>query len=67
MDATTRQALIVKYADGCQVLSDALAGLTDPEIDAPPVPDKWSAREVLHHLADSELPSGSPELLGVPT
>jgi hypothetical protein len=66
MDATTRQGLIAKYADGCQVLSDAVAGLTDPEIDAPPAPDKWSAREVIHHLADSELHLGSPELLGVP-
>ena len=57
MDATTRQALIAKYVEGCQVVSDALSGVTDPELDARPAPGKWSAREIVHHLADSEMTS----------
>src|SRR5262249_31071025 len=28
---------------------------TDEELDAHPAPGKWSAREVVHHLGDSEM------------
>jgi hypothetical protein len=55
MDATTRKALITKYADGGRVVAEALAGATEAELDARPGPGKWSAREITHHLADSEL------------
>ena len=30
-------------------------GATDEELDAHPSPGKWSAREIVHHLADSEM------------
>ena len=30
-------------------------GATDEELDAHPEPRKWSAREIVHHLADSEM------------
>jgi hypothetical protein len=36
---------------------EALAGATDAELDAHPAPGKWSAREIVHHLADSEMTS----------
>ena len=55
MDAETRQKLIDQYKDGYRVVADALVGATDEEIDAHPAPGKWSAREVVHHLADSEM------------
>ena len=55
MDADTRQKLIAMYKDGYRVVADALAGATDEELDAHPRPGKWSAREVVHHLADSEM------------
>ena len=32
-------------------------GATDEELDAHPAPGKWSAREIVHHLADSEMTS----------
>jgi hypothetical protein len=56
--AADRGALIARYAAGHQAVLDALAGITDAELDArPPAPHAWSAREVVHHLADSEMTS----------
>jgi len=55
MDIETRKKLIDQYKDGYRVVADALVGATDEEIDAHPAPGKWSAREVVHHLADSEM------------
>jgi hypothetical protein len=57
MDSATRKKLIEQYKDGYRVVSAALAGATDEELDARPAPDKWSAREIVHHLADSEMTS----------
>ena len=39
------------------MVAEALAGATDDELDAHPAPGKWSAREIVHHLADSEMTS----------
>jgi hypothetical protein len=55
MDAKVRRDLIAKYKNGCGVVSAALEGITDKELDARPAPGKWSAREITHHLADSEM------------
>ena len=52
-----RQALIDQYCEGPGVVTAALAGATDDELDARPAPNEWSAREVVHHLADSEATS----------
>ena len=57
MDRPTREKLIARYKDGCRVVAEALEGATEPELDARPVPSKWSAREIVHHLADSEMMS----------
>ena len=51
----TRKQLIDQYKAGYEVVAAALAGATDPELDAHPAPGKWSAREIVHHLADSEM------------
>lgn len=55
MDDARRLQLIQQYKDGYRVVADALAGATDAELDARPAPEKWSAREIVHHLADSEM------------
>src|SRR5215472_14086143 len=55
MDADERKRLIDEYKDGYRVVSEALAGATDEELDARPAPHKWTSREVVHHLADSEM------------
>ena len=57
MDREMREALIEQYAAGPGVVTAALAGATEQELDARPSPDEWSAREVAHHLADSEATS----------
>ena len=57
MDRQTRAQLIARYKDGYRVVAAALEGATDAELDAKPAPGKWSAREIVHHLADSEMTS----------
>jgi hypothetical protein len=57
MDLATRQQLIDRYSHGYRVVADALDGATDAELDARPGPGTWSAREIVHHLADSEMTS----------
>jgi len=57
MDQATRQTLIDQYKEGYRVVAEALAGATDEELDARPAPNKWNAREIVHHLADSEMTS----------
>jgi hypothetical protein len=57
MDASERHALIDRYAEGYQAVVDALAGISASEMDVRPSADDWSPREVVHHLADSEMTS----------
>lgn len=56
MDTTTRLELIRKYREGYAAVEDALAGITPAELDRPDA-DGWTARQVVHHLADSEMTS----------
>ena len=55
MDDNTRRELIDKYKEGYAVVAEAVTGATDEELDRRPAPNKWSAREIVHHLADSEM------------
>jgi len=55
MDADARKNAIEQYKDGYRVVAEALSGADDEELDARPGPGKWSAREIAHHLADSEM------------
>ena len=57
MDRARRRELIARYADGHRVVLDAVCGATDRELDARPEAGGWTAREVVHHLADSEMTS----------
>jgi hypothetical protein len=55
LDETERTRLLDRYATGVAAVEGALAGITDEELDRPPAdPDAWTARQVAHHLADSE-------------
>lgn len=55
MDDAKRRELIAMYKDGYRAVAEALAGIGEKELDARPAPGKWSAREIVHHLADSEM------------
>jgi hypothetical protein len=57
MDNESRRTLIARYKDGYRAVADALAGASEGQLDARPAPGKWSAREIVHHLADSEMTS----------
>lgn len=46
--------LVAEYLAGPQLLRDAIAGMTPEQIDAAPIPGKWSTRQVICHIADFE-------------
>ena len=55
MTRTERALLLEQYRAGAAEVDEALAGITAEELDRrPPEPDGWTARQVAHHLADSE-------------
>src|SRR5437762_12508307 len=56
MDERERARLIEKYRDGYRVVTEALAGVTDEELDRSATGD-WTPRQIAHHLADSEMMS----------
>ncbi|MCR9118612.1 MAG: DinB family protein [bacterium] len=47
-------SLIDDYLAGPQQLRDAIAGMTAEQIDAAPIPGKWSTRQIICHIADFE-------------
>jgi hypothetical protein len=57
MDAATRKTLIAQYKAGYDEVVKALAGADDAALDRRTGPGTWSAREIVHHLADSEMTS----------
>jgi hypothetical protein len=57
VDPETRRQLVQQYRDGVQAVLEALDGITAAELDARPGPGQWTAREIVHHLADSEMTS----------
>jgi hypothetical protein len=52
-----RNQLIDRYERGPTEVLEALDGVTPFELDRRPAPEAWTAREVVHHLADSETNS----------
>ena len=55
MNAAERETLIAQYEAGYQAMATALEGITDAELEAREAPGEWSPREIVHHLADSEM------------
>ena len=54
MTADERTALIARYRAGHAEVTAALRGLEAEALDWRPAPDQWSAREIVHHLADAD-------------
>lgn len=55
--AQRRATHIATYKEGPDAIANAVKGLTDAELDRRPSPGDWTAREVVHHLADAETRS----------
>ncbi len=55
MDEQERTKLIAQYRDGYAEVAEALLKITPEQLDARPGPGRWCAREIVHHLADSEM------------
>jgi hypothetical protein len=58
MNSQERQDLIAKYKDGYDEVLRSLEGFPNELLTAHPITGKWSAAEIVHHLADSETTSG---------
>lgn len=46
--------LIDLYSRGAQAVREAIAGMSPAQLDATPIPGKWSTRQIICHLADCE-------------
>ena len=57
MTPEERRALIHQYGDGYNEVIRALDNFPTESLGAHPIPGKWSAREIVHHLGDSETTS----------
>lgn len=55
MDRKKRERMIALYRDGYRAVVEALHNATEEQLDAKSAPGKWSARDIVHHLADSEM------------
>lgn len=55
MDSKERERLIAIYRDGYRAVVEALHDATDEELDARPGEGRWTSKEIVHHLADSEM------------
>ncbi|MEP6925375.1 MAG: DinB family protein [Pyrinomonadaceae bacterium] len=57
MNTTERNGLIQRYAAGFEEVRNALGGFTPEMLTARLFEGKWSAAEIVQHLADSEMTS----------
>ncbi len=57
MEPDRRRELVEQYRAGYDAIAAALAGLDDAALDRRPADGGWTAREVVHHTADSEMTS----------
>ena len=58
MTTKERKQLIDQYKEGYNEVRNALEGFPADKLAAHPIAGKWSAAEIVHHLADSETTSG---------
>jgi uncharacterized damage-inducible protein DinB len=49
------QVLVQKYETGVAKLQQAIAGMSEADLKAAPIPGKWSTQQVIIHLADADV------------
>ena len=54
MTREEREALIAQYRAGFEEVAQSLEGFPRESLTARPLAGKWTAAEIVHHLADSE-------------
>lgn len=59
MSVEERREAIRTYLAGVTDVERALSGIAGAEWDMRPAPGKWSPRQIVHHLADSEVMGGA--------
>jgi hypothetical protein len=47
--------LIEQYASGPELIRQSVAGMSEAQVHARPIPGKWTTLEVVSHLADFEV------------
>jgi hypothetical protein len=55
MTSDERTRLIALYRDGYRAIVEAIHNLTEEQFDVRAAEDRWTIREIIHHLADSEM------------
>ncbi len=55
IDAATLETWISEIAAAPTQLREAVAGLSDAQLDTPYRPGGWTVRQVVHHVADSHM------------
>ncbi|HKP71535.1 MAG TPA: DinB family protein, partial [Pyrinomonadaceae bacterium] len=55
MTPDERQKLIAQYEAGYDEVQSSLDGFPREQLTSKPIPGKWSACEIVQHLADSEM------------
>lgn len=58
MTRLEKKELIARYKDGYNEVIKSLETFPEDALVSHPIPGKWSACEIVHHLADSETVSG---------
>src|SRR5436305_6143269 len=57
MTSEEREKMIATYKDGYEEVLQSLKEFPEQSLTAHPISGKWSAAEIVHHLADSETTS----------
>lgn len=55
--AEDRQRWMAEIRNAPQLLRDSATGMTESDLDTPYRADGWTARQVIHHVADSHMNS----------
>lgn len=50
----SQASILARFADGPAQLEQALAGLRDADLDAPPAQGGWTIRQIVHHIVDGD-------------